>query len=216
MCGRYALYRIDEIGALYGYDEMIEDVQPSYNVAPTNVMPVNTVDGMGMMRWGVIPAWAKDEKMSYKLFNTRSESVFEKPIWKGIIKKHRCLVPANGFYEWKKTEAGKVPFYIHLPNEQLFSFAGIWETWRRGGRDWQTYSIMTTTPNKEMRPIHDRMPVIIDREDYAMWLYADTEGEINALLQPAPDGLLQMHEISQDVNVVRNNTKELIGPLNSK
>ncbi len=216
MCGRYTLYEIDEVGALYGYEKLPGDIRPNYNVAPTHTMPVGTADGLEMMRWGLIPAWAKDEKMGYKLFNTRSETVFEKPMWKGIVKRNRCLVPANGFYEWKKTEAGKIPQYIHLPDEKLFSFAGIWETWKHKGQDWHTFSIMTTTPNEEMTPIHDRMPVIVDREDYAMWLNADTEDEINALLQPLPNGTLQIHEVSPDVNIVKNNSEELIGPINSK
>lgn len=216
MCGRYTLYQTDEVGALYGYDELPGDIRPNYNAAPTQTMPVATAEKLEPIRWGLIPVWAKDEKISYKLFNTRSESVFEKPMWKGIVKRNRCLVPANGFYEWKKTEAGKIPFYIHLPGEKLFSFAGIWETWKHDGKDWHTYSIMTTTPNEEMKPIHDRMPVIIDSEDYAMWLHADTEDEINALLQPLPDGSLEMHEVSQDVNVVKNNSDVLIGPVNSK
>lgn len=216
MCGRYALYEVEEIDELYDVKSLPADLKPNYNAAPTQNMPVATADGVEVMRWGIIPAWAKDEKMSYKLFNTRSESAFEKPMWKGLIKHRRCLVPANGFYEWQKTEAGKVPYYIHLPGDQLFSFAGIWETWKHEGSDWDTFSIMTTASNKEIEPIHSRMPVIIHREDYDMWLQADTEDEINALLRPLPDGTLQMHEVSKDVNVVKNNAKELIGPINSK
>lgn len=216
MCGRYTLYQVDEVGPLYGHNEVLEDVLPNYNAAPTQTMPVNTANGIEMMRWGLIPVWAKDDKMGYKLFNTSSESVFEKPMWKGIVRRNRCLVPANGFYEWKKTEAGKIPFYIHLPGEQLFSFAGIWEIWKQEGQNWHTFSIMTTTPNKEMEQVHDRMPVIVHREDYDMWMHADTEDEIHALLQPFPDNSLRMHEVSQDVNIVRNNNEQLIGPINSK
>jgi putative SOS response-associated peptidase YedK len=215
MCGRYVLYEIDEIYEHFA-TEGFGELKPNYNAAPTHEMPVFSNAGLSIMRWGLIPVWAKDEKMSYKLFNTRSESVFEKPMWKGIVKRNRCLIPANGFYEWKKTDDGKIPQYIHLPDEKLFSFAGIWETWRHDGKEWHTYSIMTTTPNKEMEPIHDRMPVIIDKSDYDMWLNADTEDDINALLQPLTDGSLEMHEVSKDVNVVKNNSKELIGPLNSK
>lgn len=216
MCGRYTLYQIDEVGALYGTGDVLEDVRPNYNVAPTHTMPVQTTNGLQLMRWGLIPVWAKDEKIGYKLFNTRSETVFEKPMWKGIVKHNRCLVPANGFYEWKKTDTGKIPFYIHMPDEQLFSFAGIWEAWRHDGYDWQTFSIMTTTPNREMESLHDRMPVIIDRKDYDMWLTADTQDDINALLLPLPDNTLQMHEVSTDVNIVKNNNGTLIGPINSK
>jgi putative SOS response-associated peptidase YedK len=204
-----------ELEALYDAT-ILEDIQPNYNAAPTHQMPVYSNEGLVTMRWGLIPAWSKDEKLGYKLFNTRSETVFEKPIWKGIIKRNRCLIPANGFYEWKKTDEGKIPYYIHFPNEKLFSFAGIWETWKHDNKTWLTFSIMTTTPNKEMEPIHDRMPVIIDHADYDMWLNAANAEDIRALLQPLADESLEMHEVSSEVNIVKSNSKELITPLNSK
>jgi len=215
MCGRYVLYEVDELRDLFNV-EGLQDLEPNYNTAPTHLMPVYTAEGLDRMRWGLIPSWAKDEKIGYKLFNTRSETVYEKPMWKGIVKRNRCLIPANGFYEWKKSDDGKTPFYIHLPDEKLFSFAGIWETWKHEGKEWQTFSIMTTTPNKEMANIHDRMPVIIDRSDYDMWLSADDQSDIEALLQPIKDGSLVMHEVSKDVNTVKTNNDELLKPINSK
>lgn len=215
MCGRYVLWQTDtELEDLY-LAAGLDDVSPNYNAAPTHQMPVFSHGTLQKMRWGLIPSWAKDEKLGYKLFNTRSETVFEKPMWKGLIARNRCLVPANGFYEWKKTGSGKIPYYIHLPGEPLFSFAGISETWRHDGKDWHTFSIMTTRPNAEMEPIHDRMPVIIDPSDYDMWLTADSQDDISALLHPLADGSLEMHEVSTNVNVVKSSGKELILPVNS-
>lgn len=215
MCGRYTLHTTDELEERYRV-EVSEAIRPNYNAAPSQMMPVVTNEGLEVMRWGLIPKWAKDEKIGYKLINARSESVFEKPMWKGIIKRNRCLVPANGFYEWQKRESGKQPFYIHFPDERIFSFAGIWETWLHEGREWQSYSILTTSPNKEMSPIHDRMPVILHPEDEAQWLAADTEEDIRVLLAPLENGMLETYEVSSEVNTVRVNDKLLIGPLNSR
>lgn len=113
-------------------------------------MPVVTENGLLMMRWGLIPKWAKDEKIGYKLINARSETIFDKPMWKGIVKQRRCLVPANGFYEWKRGEDGKEPYFIHPKDQSMYAFAGIWESWNHDGNEIHTYTILTTTPNKEM------------------------------------------------------------------
>lgn len=215
MCGRYTLYEIDEVGARFEV-EVPDDLKPNYNAAPTQVMPVITKDGLQIMRWGLIPAWAKDEKIGYKMINARAETIFEKPMWKGIVKKNRCLIPANGFYEWKKVSDGKQPYYIHLPDEKLFAFAGIWEAWKHDGVEWHTYSIITTSPNGEMENIHDRMPVILEEEEEQDWLFADDQSTYEKFLNPLPDNSLRMHEVSKDVNVVKINRKELIGPVNSQ
>ena len=215
MCGRYTLHTTDELEERYRV-EVAEAIRPNYNAAPSQMMPVMTNEGLEVMRWGLIPKWAKDEKIGYKLINARSETEFEKPMWKGIVKRNRCLVPANGFYEWQKRDDGKQPFYIHFPDERIFSFAGIWETWQHEGKEWHSYTILTTSPNKEMEPIHDRMPVILHPEDEAQWLAADTEEDIRVLLAPLENGALETYEVSADVNTVRVNDKTLIGPLNSK
>lgn len=215
MCGRYTLYTTDELEERYRV-EVAEAIRPNYNVAPSQMMPVVTNEGLEVMRWGLIPRWAKDEKIGYKLINARSETVFEKPMWKGIIKRNRCLVPANGFYEWQKRDGGKQPFYIHFPDEHIFSFAGIWETWLHEGKDWHTYSILTTSPNEEMESIHDRMPVILHPEDEAQWLAADTEEDIQVLLVPLEDGELETYEVTPEVNTVRVNDETLIRPMNSE
>lgn len=215
MCGRYVLYDLEALNASYPVPDEYE-LEPSYNVAPTQTMPVVTEDGIQLMRWGLIPKWAKDEKIGYRLINARSETIFDKPIWKSVITKRRCLVPANGFYEWQKREDGKQPYYIYVKDQKLFMFAGVWETWLHDNREWSTYSILTTVPNKEMSELHDRMPVILHADDHAQWLAADRKEDILPLLMPYEHGGLDMFEVSQDVNVVRTNDDRLITPLNSK
>jgi len=215
MCGRYTLYTTDELEDRYRV-EVSDAIRANYNVAPSQTMPVITANGLEMMRWGLIPPWAKDEKIGYKLINARSETIFEKPMWKKPVMQRRCLIPANGFYEWKKEDDGKHLQYIHLRDEALFSFAGIWETWNHDGKEWHTYSILTPSPNKEMTSIHDRMPVILHKDDEAQWLEADTEEDIAVLLQPYTNGKLETFEVGREVNTVKVNDETLIGPINSK
>ncbi len=209
MCGRYTLYDIDELGEHFGV-EIPDDLQPNYNAAPTQEMPVITNQGLELMRWGLIPAWAKDEKIGYKLINARSETVFEKPMWKSIVTKHRCLVPANGFYEWRARTDGKHPLYIHPKKIGLFAFAGIWSSWKHDGAEWLTYSIMTTAPNKEMTAVHDRMPVILHPDDESLWLGADTHDAIETLLMPFTNNSLEIYEVSKNVNTAKTNDATLI------
>lgn len=215
MCGRYALYDIQELENEYPIPKDF-DIEPNYNAAPTQIMPVVTEKGLELMRWGLIPAWAKDEKIGYKLINARSESVFEKPIWKALITRKKCLIPSNGFYEWKKEEGGKRPFFIHPKDQKLFMFAGVWETWKHEGREWNTYSILTTRPNSEMEDIHDRMPLILPKADWQQWLEADLREDIEPLLVPYEDNGLELFEVSKDVNIVKTNNDRLILPINSK
>lgn len=214
MCGRYDLHDYSELTDNYSVPSDVE-LKPNYNVAPTHIMPVITEDGLKMMRWGLIPKWAKDEKIGYKLINTRSESVFDKPIWKSIITRNRCLIPANGFYEWQKRDGGKQPYYIHTKKD-LMMFAGIWEIWRHDESEWMTYSILTTEPNKEMAKLHDRMPLILNEEDYTHWLAVDRKEDIETLLHPYHDNALKMFEVSKSVNSVKANDNTLILPVNSQ
>ena len=215
MCGRYVLYDLETLQASYPVPAEY-DLQPSYNVAPTQTMPVVTEEGVQLMRWGLIPKWAKDKKIGYRLINARSETIFDKPVWRSVITRKRCLVPANGFYEWQKRDDGKQPYYIYVKDQKLFMFAGVWESWLHDGKEWQTYSILTTVPNEEMSAIHDRMPVILHSDDHAQWLGADRQEDIEPLLMPYEHGGLDMFEVSKDVNVVRINDDRLIVPLNSK
>lgn len=224
MCGRYALAEPDEITPRFGVTPK-EPLKPNYNAAPGQFMPVITrgEDGkrkLDIMKWGLVPVWSKDEKIGYKLINARAESLFEKNTWRTVIKKRRCLIPATGFYEWKREGTDKKqPYYIHPRDDALFAFAGIWEVWHdHEGGELHTYSIITTEPNAEMTEIHNRMPVILHQEDEDAWLDApaDDQAAIEQFLHPYEDHGLDMFEVSTEVNVVRNNDNKLILPINSK
>lgn len=228
MCGRYTLHQSPhELAKRYNLATAPTDVHDNFNVAPGQFMPIVTMSDSGdptveTMKWGLIPFWAKDPNIGYKMINARAESVFEKPAWRSVILRKRCLIPADGFYEWKKLQESakerKRPFYIHPKQLDIFSFAGVWETWKdEHGNEWKTYSIVTTEPNKEMSGIHDRMPVILHQEDEAAWLEPSrvTRDSIEPLLRPLEDNSLEMYEVSDDVNSPKNNTALLLAPLGS-
>jgi putative SOS response-associated peptidase YedK len=230
MCGRYTLYQTGELAERFDLveDEIQEieaDLKDRYNIAPTQILPTITERDskkhIELMRWGYLPPWAKDERtvFKYKTFNARSEGIFEKPMWKRAIRERRCLVPSSGFYEWKDTPYGKQPYFIHPKDQGLFAFAGIYGSWKDAeGIEWHTYSILTTDPNHEMVEIHNRMPVILHPDDEDIWLDANTtdRNTISELLQPYEDGMLDMYEVSRDVNTSRVDSKTLIGPVHAK
>lgn len=226
MCGRYTLHKkIDDIAKRYNLANVPDDIHDNFNVAPGHIMPVITDDETGkpkleLMKWGLVPFWAKDVKIGYKLINARDDTIFEKPVWRSVILKKRCLVPADGFYEWKRpsddSKERKQPFYIHPKQTDLFSFAGVWDTWKDvEGKEFKTYSIITTEPNKEMAGVHNRMPVILHQEDESSWLEPShtTRSDIEPLLRPYEDGGLDMCKVSEDVNSPRNNNEKLIHAL---
>jgi putative SOS response-associated peptidase YedK len=214
MCGRYGLYDITDAEFLKentGYD-----FKPNYNVAPTQTMPVVTEQGgkatVTVMQWGINRKLGPDIEKS--IFNTRSEKALDR-FWGRTVKTHRCLIPANGFYEWRKSAEGKIPFWIFAPSTNVIYFAGIFD---EDSEENLHYSIMTTTPNAEMEKIHNRMPVILSREAQDAWLHTkETDaGLLSDLLRPLPDNSLEMFEVSKDVNIVHNNDGHLILPTNSK
>jgi putative SOS response-associated peptidase YedK len=226
MCGRYTLYRANRLKERFSLPKTSSiQVAENYNVAPGQYMPIVTLGDKGneisLMKWGLIPGWAKDIKIGYKLINTRAETAFEKPMWQAAIKHRRCLVPAQGFYEWKVLGDGKTKqaYYIHPKDQDLFAFAGLWSTWHDvEGQEIRSFSIMTTEPNKEMAAVHNRMPVILHPEDEASWLTTSKVGPkyLMDLLHPYEDGGLEMYKTSSDVNSSRNNYKELIYPLTAQ
>lgn len=232
MCGRYALYDIDVLPQRFETEErqfakLRGDINPRYNIGPGQLVPAVRFDKdtgqrrIDLMKWGFIPRWADDPKAvyKYKTFNARAEDIFSKPTWKSAIRHNRCLVPANGFYEWKTVDDGKQPFYIHPSDQDLFAFAGIYNTWTdKDGNDWETYSIITTTPNTEMEPIHNRMPVILHTEDWSRWLDPsnDDPQDIADLLAPYDNGVLELFEVSREVNTIRSDNDTLVLPLNSR
>ena len=226
MCGRYTLHKkASDLAKRYNLATVPKDIHDNFNVAPGQIMPVITADESGephleLMKWGLIPFWAKDPSIGYKLINARDDTIFEKPMWRSAILKRRALIPADGFYEWKRLpEDGKErkqPFYIHPKHEDLFSFAGVWETWKDvSGKELKTYSIVTTAPNQEMSSVHNRMPVILHPEDEASWLESSkvSREAIEPYLHPYEDNGLEMYEVSKDVNSAANNDEHLIYAL---
>ena len=195
-----------------------QDILPNYNVSPSQTMPAITeTDDYGrvveMMKWGIPRVLGKD--LVRELINTRSDKAFG-GFWKKTVLSRRCLVPATGFYEWKTGPSGKTPYFIHPKDEDLYAFAGIWDIWRsEAGQEIKTYSIMTSEPNKEMKAIHNRMPVILHRADEAVWLDLsnNTPTALERLLYPSEDNRLEIYEVSRDVNNPRDNSEKLLRPV---
>ncbi|MCA9344707.1 SOS response-associated peptidase [Candidatus Saccharibacteria bacterium] len=212
MCGRYGIYGdvTDEyrLKPISGYK-----FKPNYNVSPSQIMPVILQkDGnkqLEYMQWGIHRVVGPDKEKD--IINTRSDKALGR-FWGKTIREHRCLIPANGFYEWQTTSKGKTPFWIHPKNAGIFSFAGIYSTDNEGRKQ---YSIMTTEPNREMSEIHNRMPVILDKQEEDSWLFAEDKDTIVEFLHPYHDGGLALVQVSTDVNNPRNNNSTLYQPVKS-
>jgi putative SOS response-associated peptidase YedK len=224
MCGRYTLTSSPEaIRALFAYAEQ-PNFPARYNIAPTQPIGiVRLVDGrrhFALVRWGLLPSWVKDPKAFSLIINARGESVADKPAFRAAMKRRRCLIPADGFYEWKAGAPRKQPFYIHAKSGAPLAFAGLWETWTGpNGEELDTAAIVTTDANATLSPLHDRMPVIVPPDAFDRWL---GKGSVDAalaqtLIRPAPDELLEAYPVSTDVNRVANDNPKLLdlftGPL---
>lgn len=216
MCGRYTLHqKANDIAKRFNVATIAPDLRPNYNVSPSQTMPVITEGEdskphIEMMQWGIPRLLGKD--LVKELINTRADKAFG-GFWKRTVLNHRCLIPADGFYEWQRLKDGKVPFYIHPKAEPIYAFAGIWDTWKnKDGHEIKTYSIMTTEPNKEMKAIHNRMPVILHPEDEASWIEPsnDKPEALEPFLFPFEDNGLEIYEVSRDVNSPRNNDESLL------
>ena len=220
MCGRYTLTSSPEaIRALFRYREEA-GFPPRYNVAPTQPIPVvrrvNGEPGFALMRWGLVPSWVKDPGVFSLLVNARGEGVTDKPAFRHAMKRRRCLVPADGFYEWKDEGGRRRPYYVRKAGGGPLAFAGLWETWTGpNGEEVDTVGIVTTRANRRVAPIHDRMPAIISPEAFDLWLDCDRVDPLTAaaLIAPAPDDLLEAYEVSLAVNRAANDSPSLIEPL---
>jgi len=195
---------------------------PSYNVAPTDLQPIVRFDGDGqrelaVMRWGLVPYWAKDSKIGFSTINAKSETVTTSPTFREAMKRRRCLVPAEWFYEWQKTDAKtKQPYAIALRDDSLFAFAGLWERWKDKAKDQvlETYTVLTTDPNELLEPIHNRMPVILAPKDYLRWLEPGEATHLPTdLLRPYPAEEMKAWKVGSAVGNVRSNAPELIAPI---
>ena len=222
MCGRFTLVvSPDELQSAFPNFKIPGDLPPSYNIAPSQPIPVIPNDGqkcLDFFRWGLVPSWAEDEKFGgYNLINARGETVAEKPSFRSPFRRRRCLVLADGFYEWKSLGQGqpKQPYYFYLKDKKPFAFAGLWDIWHSPhGDELRSAAIITTTPNQLVEPIHSRMPVILPREAYQEWL-APEEKEPQTLekwLRSYPEERMEAHPVSTFVNSPRNNSPQCIQP----
>ncbi len=216
MCGRYNLTApIQEIGELFDLQHLPR-FQVSYNIPPgQKILTVVQLDDKSQkgvyLHWGLIPSWAKDAKISGHLINARSETLAEKPSFRAALKKRRCLIPANGFFEWQQTSSGKQAYHIHRPDNTLFAFAGLWEHWQNNGVSIYSCTIITTTANNLMQSIHDRMPVIIPNADYSTWLNKDFNPvELQNILSPDGYKNFKTTHISNRINNPINNDSTVL------
>ena len=222
MCGRYNIIPDAEawVTAFSLPDEVgkeISNLTPNYNVAPTQDILIvrnnrETEDReFVFVHWGLVPFWAKDKVIGNRMINARAETVAEKPAFRAAFRKRHCLIPASGFYEWRKSDSGKQPMLIRMKDESTFAFAGLWESWRNPDNEVEIHSctIITTQANDFMAQIHNRMPVIIDVNDYNRWLDPN-DGSDATLLQPCSGAWLEAYPISTYVNSPRNNDSKCI------
>jgi putative SOS response-associated peptidase YedK len=214
VCGRYRLSRRKQLVEEY-FDSAPwdDDWNPRYNIAPTQPIPVvrqnpkEPVSELSLMKWGLIPRWSKDPSGAASMINARSETAATKPAFSDALKTRRCLIPADGFYEWKRDGKAKQPHCFEVNNGELFAFAGLWDRWKNLDGTWiKTCSILTTTPNAVTTTIHDRMPVILDPENYDLWLDPGmTKVEaVSDLLKPYDAQLMKCYPVSTRVNSVAN------------
>ena len=220
MCGRYTLIAdLGDLAQRFEFDGSDFSYDTGYNIAPTeSVLTVRNLDGRegALMKWGLIPFWAKDPKIGARMFNARAETVAEKPAFRNALKKRRCLVLADGYYEWQKTPVGNRPFRIVMRSGESFAFAGLWETWRDPqGNVVPSCTIITTAANDFLAPIHDRMPVILPREMEEQWLDPglDDPASLTGILTPYPDEALDAYGVSTLVNNARNDGPEVIASV---
>lgn len=229
MCGRYvSATPPDELARYFGAApaDLEQVLEPRYNVAPTDdvfvVFERDHARQLAVFTWGLVPRWAKDPKIGSRMINARAEGLADKNAFRFAFERKRCIVPADGFYEWRRTggsgtKSQKQPMFIHRADGAPMAFAGLWESWRAGedAPVLRTCTIITTTPNAKMASIHDRMPVVLDPERFAMWLDEDNHDleALGALLVPVDDRAIDLYPVGRDVNKVTNDGPQLIAPV---
>ena len=223
MCGRFIILDPEMIIRKYNIEKKPAfTFTPRYNIAPSQEVPIvgrDTANRLELMKWGLIPFWAKDPEIGNRLINARAETLAEKPSFKTSLKSKRCLVPTSGFYEWKEIGGRKTPFLIKLKDTPLFSFAGLYDIWLDAQKnEIKTFTIITTTANSFLTPIHDRMPVILDANNENIWLNNAIKDipQLLPLLKPYPDETMEMYPVSPAVNNPKTDSPELIQPIHSR
>lgn len=220
MCGRYTLTTPTEaLRQAFGLVDLPVALRPRWNIAPSqHCLVITSHEGVRrgeLMRWGLVPSWAKDPAVGNRMINARAETVAEKPSFRAAFRRRRCLVPADGFYEWKVEGKKKVPSYVRERNGRPFAIAGLWECWKEPeGDELHSFTIVTTEPNATMAPIHDRMPAILTDDACRGWLgeVERSPDELRALLCPYSDDALETFEVSTRVNSPRNDDAQCIVP----
>ena len=221
MCGRYSLICIDDLGNRFRVFNPMIGSRSRFNIAPGSEMPViihEEKNELVIMKWGMVPHWTKDIQTAKRPINARAETLSEKPSFKGLLKNRRCLVPASGFFEWKKEGSKKIPFYIHLLKSPLFAFAGLYDRWTDPeGNLVFTYTIITTEPNDLIAKIHNRMPSILLPENEDRWLSKTplSAGDLKEILTPFPAENMSMYPVSPLVNTPVTDDERIIRPMNS-
>lgn len=220
MCGRFSLtLSAEQIESRFGVS-VPQSYRPRYNIAPTQEILALISEGQSRtlqsFRWGLIPHWAKDPKIAQRLINARAETLWEKPSFRDAVRRRRCLIIADGFYEWRQTPQGKkIPVYVRLKSKEPFGFAGLWETWNSpDGQTLKTCTIITTEPSELIKPIHDRMPVIVPRELEELWLDPSPKAraEVERVLRPYRAEELELFDVSSAVNSPTNDGPECVQP----
>jgi len=220
MCGRYTLTDPGDLLKELDVAAPPEPLAPRFNISPTQKVPVVRTGAEGqrevtLMRWGLVPFWAKDLAIGNKMINARSETVAEKPSYKRPLERSRCLVLADGFYEWAKTESGKQPFFIHLNGRKPFVMAGLWDRWTKGDEPVESFTILTTDANEKIRPLHNRMPVIVPAAERDAWLDPELRDKerLVQILKPYPDDEIDYYTVSKRVNAPVNDRPDMVLPL---
>lgn len=223
MCGRFTMaIDSDDLRTWLDLEQVPEDWEKRYNIAPSQevaTVPMLENRNVVWMRWGLVPFWAKDPSIGYKMINARAETVAEKPAYRSSIKNKRCLILADGFYEWKKIGKTSIPYFFQLENGAPFAFAGLWDDWENKGVSSMpgipgltTCTLITTAANGDVSPVHGRMPVILTGERMWDWLKEDDPKRLLSLLKPLDDGRLSSWQVSRDVNSPQNQGDYLIEP----
>jgi len=219
MCGRYTLASPTErLAEEFGVDASSIELAPNYDVAPTQGVAAVLEEGgqrrLEVLRWGLIPPWADDPGIGSRMINARSETAPGKPSFRRAFRERRCLIPADGFYEWQRTNGAKQPYYIHMEDGRPFAFAGLWESWSKGGEgEVRTCTILTTGANALVGEVHDRMPVILAHDAYDVWLDPASErDELTGLLASYPEDEMEAYPVSRFVNSPSNNDPRCIEP----
>ncbi len=217
MCGRFSLTKQEEaINQRFETNGSHAPYIPRFNGAPSQPMAVisnNDPQYISHFKWGLVPFWAKDPKIGYKLINAKAETLGEKPSFKSSFKQRRCLVLSDGFFEWRKDQ-DKTPYYISLKEHQLFAMAGLWDTWKDAeGKELNSFTIITTEPNEMMKVIHNRMPAILEPHHEKEWLENNNAEDLKKMLGPYPAEIMQNWKVSKLVNSPRNETAEILKQL---